>query len=140
MKSDGQQAPVSAQEILEDLDWTWKRGWELMYLHTGFYPDGSEINTVNSNSILSHSFPLSMNRMPYYMLYNRYTGKLRVFAAISTEEWSSIDYLNFKIGYKISQFIESRNSSHVFIDPYFRMSTSANKQTCKTLHCKISQM
>ena len=52
-----------------ELDWHWQDGWELMWLNLGWYPDNT--TTISRNPAHRTS--------PYYVLYNRYTGKLRFF-------------------------------------------------------------
>jgi hypothetical protein len=55
----------------ENLDWHWEDGWELMWLNLGRFPNNDEIN--NYNLLPAHE------TSPYFVLYNRYTGKLRWF-------------------------------------------------------------
>jgi hypothetical protein len=63
-----------------DKDWRWEDGWELMWLHTGYFPNGlADMNSINTNRIQSSSSTLANNSTPYIALYNRYTGKLRFF-------------------------------------------------------------
>jgi len=76
------QYPTIAQ--LPELDWTWERGWELMWMNTGYYPDGQEINNPLSNSIVNSPIGLSNELTPYIIAYNRYTGKMRLFANLIT--------------------------------------------------------
>jgi hypothetical protein len=66
-------------------DYHWEDGWELMWLGTGYYPNGEEINTVNTNRIVQTSSNLAHNRVPYMVYYNRYTGRLRIFSSIFTD-------------------------------------------------------
>lgn len=64
----------------EDKDWRWEDGWELMWLHTGYYPNGmADMYTSNSNRINASASTLANKSTPYIALYNRYTGKLRFF-------------------------------------------------------------
>jgi hypothetical protein len=67
----------------QNCDIHWQDGWELMYMNLGFFPNKENINTYNSLRILE-SDPQSPNTnahndIPYFMLYNRYNGKLRFF-------------------------------------------------------------
>ncbi|PCJ62786.1 MAG: hypothetical protein COA58_16620 [Bacteroidetes bacterium] len=64
-------------KTLNEHDWHWEDGWELMFLNTGRYPNGQEIQV--SNDIWGPQ-GLPHNNAPYFMLYNKYTGKLRVFS------------------------------------------------------------
>jgi len=70
---------------LQFLDWHPDRGWELMWMQTGYLPDGREINNPDPNSFLQGPFGLVNNKLPYIILYNRYTGKMRLFANLITE-------------------------------------------------------
>ncbi len=64
-------------KTIDEHDWHWEDGWELMYLNTGRYPNGQEIQVANS---FYGAQGLPNNNAPYFMLYNKYTGKLRVFS------------------------------------------------------------
>ncbi|HYG14881.1 MAG TPA: hypothetical protein VEC12_03940, partial [Bacteroidia bacterium] len=63
----------------DEYDIYWEDGWELMWLNTGYFPDNSRINILDTNRIVPQA-PLSNPKTPYIILYNRYTGKLRAFA------------------------------------------------------------
>ena len=63
-------------------DWHWEDGWELLYLGTGFYPDGNPVNSIVPNSPIDESQPVLNGRVPYMIYYNRYKGIIRVFAGI----------------------------------------------------------
>lgn len=60
----------------------WEDGWEMMWLNTGYYPNGELVNVGNPNRITQVGHPLANPRTPYMVLYNRFTGKLRMFANI----------------------------------------------------------
>jgi|TARA_B110000902_G_C14271815_1_gene573459 hypothetical protein len=64
-------------KTIDEHDWHWEDGWELMYLNTGRYPNGQEIQVSNS---FYGAQGLPNNNAPYFMLYNKYTGKLRLFS------------------------------------------------------------
>ena len=70
---------------MQFLDWHPDRGWELMWMQTGYMPDGREINEPDLKSFLQGPFGLVNNKLPYVILYNRYTGKIRLFANLITE-------------------------------------------------------
>lgn len=63
----------------------WNDGWEMMWLNTGYYPNGERIDLTNNNRITQVGQPLANPRTPYMVLYNRYTGKLRFFANIYSD-------------------------------------------------------
>jgi hypothetical protein len=63
----------------------WADGWELMWMNTGFYPNGDSVNRSKANRIISGAQPLANPSTPYIVLYNRYQGKLRVFANLFTD-------------------------------------------------------
>ncbi len=65
-----------------DRDYHWENGWELLYLNTGFFPNGDPYHLVNPNSIAQVIEPLISRSAPYFILYNRYTGKMRYFVNI----------------------------------------------------------
>lgn len=77
--------PFGAGSSVYDADIWWEDGWELMWLNTGYFPNMEAINIANPNRILSGAYSLSNPRTPYIILYNRYQGKLRVFANLFTD-------------------------------------------------------
>lgn len=84
---------------LNELDWSWERGWELMWMNTGYYPDGQQINNPLPNSILNSPIGLTNEFTPYIIVYNRYTGKMRLFANLITPFGSANNiYSTFRYG------------------------------------------
>lgn len=68
----------------------YENGWELMALNTGRFPD--------DQTVLQSTFPQgynsnSLDKFPYMILYNRYTGILRIFGNVH-ELWSSNNALS----------------------------------------------
>lgn len=63
-------------------DWHWEDGWELLYLGTGFYPDGSPVNTFDPSRPVYESQPVLNAKVPYMIYYNRYKGIIRVFVGV----------------------------------------------------------
>jgi hypothetical protein len=68
----------------------YENGWELMALNTGRFPD--------DQTVLENTFPAgyngnSLDRFPYMILYNRYTGTLRIFGNVQ-EYWSANNALS----------------------------------------------
>ncbi|MDL5051454.1 T9SS type A sorting domain-containing protein [Oscillatoria amoena NRMC-F 0135] len=66
----------------KQMDIHWADGWELMWLNTGFFPNGDSVNPIHNNYIFKGPSPLANTRVPYIILYNRYQGKLRIFASL----------------------------------------------------------
>lgn len=102
---DGLLSPITAE--MPYLDWHYDRGWELMWMQTGYLPDGREINNIDTNSFMPGPYGLTNNKVPYIFLYNRYTGKLRLFANLISE-FGQVDkitsYLRYRgdLGYEVS--------------------------------------
>ncbi len=69
----------------QDRDWHWEDGWELLWMNLGVYPDGNESTSLTpgtyygENSIENYPDP---DNVPYFVLYNRYRGTMRVFANV----------------------------------------------------------
>ena len=70
--------------FLEFRDWHWEDGWELLYMNLGFYPNGDKIDQTDVNHYISDIYQIDPipNNAPYFILYNRFTGVLRVFANV----------------------------------------------------------
>lgn len=60
-------------------DFHWEDGWELLWLGTGFYPNGEPIASYNAARIFPNASSVNAKRSPYFVLYNRYRGVMRVF-------------------------------------------------------------
>jgi hypothetical protein len=70
----------SSSTPFENRPWQWSEGWELMLLNTGYFPNGEKYNIQNSSRILDgNTNALSHSRVPFFALYNRYSGKFRLF-------------------------------------------------------------
>lgn len=52
-------------------DYHWEDGWELLYINTGYYPNGDTIDVANSNNIIPNAYQVDNGYVPYIMLYNR---------------------------------------------------------------------
>jgi hypothetical protein len=96
---------------LQFLDWHPDRGWELMWMQTGYMPDGREINNPDPDSFLQGPFGLVNNKLAYVILYNRYTGKMRLFANLITE-FGQVD--NIVTYIKYDKVIKGQDVSGIF--------------------------
>lgn len=63
-------------------DFHWEDGWELLYLGTGFYPNGDPIDVIPSNSIILETQQVLNGKVPYMIYYNRYSSIVRVFLGV----------------------------------------------------------
>jgi hypothetical protein len=63
----------------KERDFHWEDGWELLWLGTGYYPNGEKVNSANPNRIYPSAASVHASRAPYFILYNRYTGVMRLF-------------------------------------------------------------
>lgn len=91
-------APYLAQPVtgFPNQDWHWEDGWELLWLGTGFYPNGDSLHVPPENSVfgvVENGFGLLEDRIPYIILYNRYRSIVRVFAGIFAP-YGSVDDLS----------------------------------------------
>lgn len=69
---------------VHDMDYHWEDGWEVMWLNLGRYPNGERIDSLNINRVVQGPDAPANSRVPYIIMYNRYTGKLRAFANLVT--------------------------------------------------------
>lgn len=81
----GGQYLVVPTNPFQNRDFHWEDGWELLWLGTGYYPNGDPINTANPNRIIPQAHSVLNPRIPYMIYYNRYTGKIRLFAGLFTD-------------------------------------------------------
>ncbi|KAB2879765.1 T9SS type A sorting domain-containing protein [bacterium] len=100
--------PFGVGSSVYDADIWWEDGWELMWMNTGYYPNGNPVNIADTNRILSGSYGLANPRAPYFILYNRYTGKLRVFANLFT------DYNQYQNVRMVMSYPTGKDNSGIF--------------------------
>lgn len=66
-------------------DYQWEDGWELLWMNLGYYPNGDLLENPSDNTYFANNgilaTPLPAN-IPYFVLYNRYRGMMRVFANV----------------------------------------------------------
>ncbi|MBI3234193.1 MAG: hypothetical protein HYZ42_09160, partial [Bacteroidetes bacterium] len=80
------------------MDWHWENGWEVMWLGTGYFPNGDPLQVQNNNSYMPGPSQLANNKVPYMVLYNRYHRQLRVFANLFTN-LGVVQDINLILGY-----------------------------------------
>jgi len=85
---------------LANFDFAWEDGWELMYMNTGYFPNGDVYQdpTQNNNPIVTVPLPLQQTKVPYIVIYNRYSGKLRTFFNVYSE-LGTVDDIKLDMGY-----------------------------------------
>lgn len=83
---------------IKDYDYQWEDGWELMFMNTGYWPDGSEYDVANSANMINHAVPLASRKVPYLVMYNRYTGKMRFFFNVFSK-LGDFQNISLEIGY-----------------------------------------
>lgn len=66
---------------VRDRDFRWEDGWELLYMNLGYTPDLKLIDLPIPASPLDIIGP-SPNHAPYFVLYNRYKGTMRLFSNV----------------------------------------------------------
>lgn len=92
-----------------DRDFRWEDGWELLWMNTGKYPNGDPNSSPALGTYYAHGNQNSNNNdysitndainpsnVPYFVLYNRYRGVIRLFANIwqggstntNAQEWA----------------------------------------------------
>jgi hypothetical protein len=69
----------------EERDFHWEDGWELLYLNLGKLPNGTFTTQIPNGSWSdqgqgANQFAPDPAKLPYFILYNRYRGTLRIFA------------------------------------------------------------
>ncbi len=66
---------------VRDRDFRWEDGWELLYMNLGYTPDLNLIDLPDPANPLDIIGP-SPTHAPYFVLYNRYKGTMRLFANV----------------------------------------------------------
>jgi hypothetical protein len=65
---------------VKDRDFRWQDGWELLWLNLGLTPDLVHTDVSVPGSAFQTPTPPAPEQMPYFVLYNRYKGTMRIFA------------------------------------------------------------
>lgn len=66
-------------------DFRWEDGWELLYMNLGYFPDMNAINNPLAGSYYANhnqSYDPVPSNIPYFAIYNRYRGLLRLIANV----------------------------------------------------------
>ena len=112
----GGQMPVGYEYLASPVgssikDNRWVDGWELLWMNTGYWPNGERVNDIVPGGMFENGHPAFHDKIPYVVLYNRYTGLLRVFANLydETGDW---DLLNLEL--KFQKPNEKADVSSVF--------------------------
>lgn len=75
---------LSQPSPFQNRDFHWEDGWELLYLGTGYYPNGEALHIAPVNAPISDPRAVYDSRIPYMIYYNRYRGIIRLFAGLFT--------------------------------------------------------
>lgn len=67
---------------VDDRDYKWADGWELLWLNTGRTPDETELYDKTPGSPLPDPQSAAPSNIPYFVLYNKYRGMVRLFANV----------------------------------------------------------
>lgn len=65
---------------VKDRDFRWQDGWELLWLNLGLTPDLVPTDVTVTGSAFQTPTPPAPEQMPYFVLYNKYKGTMRIFA------------------------------------------------------------
>lgn len=72
--------PTSKPRIPDNIDFHPEDGWELLHRHLGFEMDNTTLVEQTTDNRLG----------PYFILYNRYTGIIRVLASLNQDPQQSV--------------------------------------------------
>jgi hypothetical protein len=79
-----------------DRDYHWEDGWELLWMNLGKLPNGTFVNQRPANSWNPANSNPDPEGLPYFVLYNRYRGTMRIFANLWMFE-EQYEHINAKI-------------------------------------------
>jgi len=81
-------------------DFRWEDGWELLYMNLGYFPDLNHTDEPAPGSYYANhnqSYDPIPSNIPYFVLYNRYRGLLRLFANVWYPVGSNFEDINVTI-------------------------------------------
>jgi ribosome-associated translation inhibitor RaiA len=95
---------------IADFDYHWDDGWELVWLNTGYFPNGDVYHDpgLNNNPMITTALGLHHDQVPYIIMYNRYNAKMRLLFNVFTDLGTYSD-VKLDIGY-----LNTTNVSGVF--------------------------
>jgi len=70
--------------LITDRDYHWEDGWELLWMNLGYLPDGTSIAGPHppGSAFEGNSYAATPDNIPYFIIYNRYRGTLRLVANV----------------------------------------------------------
>lgn len=89
--------PIGHDTPIELRDYHWEDGWELLYLNIGRLANGERIDQKPGNSWDPIGENPNPSHAPYFVLYNRYRGTLRVFFNVWFEDNSRFDNVTVQL-------------------------------------------
>lgn len=90
-------------------DFKWEDGWELLWMNLGKTPDGIDIATNQPGSPLTIASATPSN-IPYFVLYNRYKGIMRVFANVWFNELGDIGAMYDAVSTKLQFYLPTNQA------------------------------
>lgn len=100
------QMPLEFSYLYQDIgiydrDMHWEDGWELLWLNLGYFPNLDPIYDPPPGSpYYNTGFQPAPNHIPYFALYNRYTGLLRMVSNVWHDAFGQrFQDLNIKLYY-----------------------------------------
>jgi hypothetical protein len=92
----------------EDRDFKWEDGWELLWMNLGYYPNGSIMDAAVPGSFINSSLAPKPNHVPYFAIYNRYRGTMRLFSNVWFKPTDAIRYQDVVVRFGYNE-IEAEN-------------------------------
>ncbi len=90
----------------EKRDFHWEDGWELLWMNLGFLPNGDPSNPKAPNAWHPNPEYPNPDFAPYFVLYNRYRGTMRIFFNIW---WFEQPYHNVTVSLQFSEISGTNN-------------------------------
>ena len=92
-------------------DYRWEDGWELLWMNMGYYPDGHSTKNPAPGSYYDvHDDPFEPipANIPYFVLYNRYRGLLRLVSNVWYPTGSNYSNINAALKFTLNSQAESK--------------------------------
>lgn len=87
-------------------DYRWEDGWELLWMNMGYYPDGYHTTNPATGSyydFLNDPYDPLPSHIPYFVIYNRYRGLLRLIANVWYPKGTGSNYSNINVALKFTR-------------------------------------